>query len=72
MSRFFGLEINELRCSHCIGRNRKFYYMKCVPLKTMPSGKLKVLVFGDRDWGGEDQKVRYVEAHRVTERANKK
>lgn len=30
--------------------------MDCIPLKEMPDGRLKVLVFGDRYWKGHDDK----------------
>ena len=54
-----------LECRHCIGRNCKTYYMKCIPLKDMPDGRKKVLVFGNLYWGGEEKKIRYVDSSRV-------
>lgn len=58
---------HRLSCRHAVGRNGKNYYMDCIPLKEMPDGRLKVLVFGDRYWKGHDdkKKVRYVESYRV-------
>lgn len=60
---------HDLSCTHCC-RWEKHYKMPCHVLKTMPDGRLKVLVFGDRHWGGREHlsRVRYVEAHRVHER----
>lgn len=57
---------HELACSHCC-RWEKFYLMPCHVLKTMSDGRMKVLVFGQRNWKGRDHisRVRYVEAHRV-------
>lgn len=55
-----------LHCVHAIGRNRRHYRMYCNFLKTMPDGRVKVLVFGDRFNGHyELSRVRYVNAHRV-------
>jgi len=56
-----------LECVHAIGGNRYTYHMRCVPLKTMNDGRLKVLVFGDRYWKNRNsvKRVRYVPAHRV-------
>lgn len=56
-----------LECAHCIGRGRSRYSMRCVPLGTTKSGKLKVLVFGERNLKGKDhiKRTRYVEAYRV-------
>ena len=60
---------HKLLCRHVIGRNSISYHMKCIPLGKMADGRMKVLVFGDRYWKGRDeiQKVRYVDAHRVSE-----
>lgn len=57
---------HELACSHCC-RWEKFYMMPCHVLKEMPGGRLKVLVFGERNWKDREHisKVRYVDAHRV-------
>lgn len=57
-----------LECSHCIGKSRKEYTMKCLILKEMPDGKrLKLLVFGDMFWKDtlHIQKTRYVDKARV-------
>lgn len=56
-----------LRCRHCIGPNCKDYVMPCHVIKSMGDGRVKVRVFGDRNWKGHDEKsrIRYVAAHRV-------
>lgn len=56
-----------LKCSHCIGRSRRHYLMKCMVIKPTKSGLLKVLVFGERDWRGKEhiKKIRYVPEWRV-------
>lgn len=56
-----------LSCRHCLGKNITNYEMRCIPLKAMPDGRLKILVFGDLFWGGENKKIRYVSANRVME-----
>lgn len=60
---------HTLQCRHCIGRACKDYRMKCHIVKTLPDGRIKVLVFGDRNWNHSKDKsrVRYVEAWRVAE-----
>lgn len=57
---------HHLICYH-VCRWRKKYAMRCHVLKAMPDGRLKVLVFGDRNWKGREDKsrTRYVEAGRV-------
>lgn len=63
---------HDLLCSHAIGSNsRKSYLMRCHVLKTMPDGRRKVLVFGERNWKDRENvcRTRYVEADRVRERA---
>ena len=57
----------KLSCRHCIGRNCREYEMDCIVLKQMTEGKLKILVFGDRNWNGHDEKsrIRYVEGYKV-------
>ena len=54
-----------LECRHCLGRKITDYYMACIPLKKMPDGRLKVLVFGRLFWVNDDKKIRYVQANRV-------
>lgn len=58
-----------LECSHCLGGNRRNFTMRCQVLKTMPDGRLKILVFGRLYWKGteHEQRVRYVAADRVRE-----
>lgn len=55
-----------LECTHCIGTTCKDFAMRCNVVKTMPDGRLKLVVFGRLYWGGDDKKVRYVEAWRVS------
>jgi hypothetical protein len=60
---------HNLQCSHCIGNNRINYIMKCIPIgKITRSGKIRVLVFGDRYWSGRDHRrhVRYVDRYRLS------
>jgi len=60
----FGIKdcTHKLQCSHVIGKIRYNYDMDCIPLKTMPNGKIKILVFGNRYWKGYEnkKKIRYV------------
>lgn len=58
-----------LECSHCCGRSRKEYVMPCVVLKDMLDGRVKLLVFGNRDWMNTEhiKRVRYVHKRRVCE-----
>ena len=58
---------HKLECAHAIGLHRKIYYMDCIPLKTMPDGRIKVKVFGDRYWSGKEHlsRIRYVQSRRV-------
>lgn len=57
---------HELICQH-VCRWTKTYAMRCHVLKTMPDGRLKLKVFGDRNWKNRDHisRIRYVEADRV-------
>jgi len=59
---------DNLACRHCIGRNCNEYYMSCIILKVLPNARLKILVFGDRNWKGHEDKkqIRYVDAMRVS------
>lgn len=58
-----------LRCSHCIGATvRRNYLMACLILSSEnKNGKVKILVFGDRDWAGRDdrKRIRYVSENRL-------
>lgn len=58
----------KLSCRHAIGTHGKNYTMDCIPLKEMPDGRLKILVFGNRYWKGHDNKkqIRYVKSYRVS------
>lgn len=57
-----------LQCRHSFGRGNTYYKMRCHVLKTMPDGRLKVRVYGNRYWKDTDHivNVRYVESSRVT------
>lgn len=56
-----------LECRHCIGHNKREYYMRCHVLKDMGNDRLKVLVFGERNWKGREhiRHIRYVDRDRV-------
>ncbi|MBA7578576.1 hypothetical protein ES708_20441 [subsurface metagenome] len=54
---------HKLSCSHVFCRNSRVdYYMNCIILKEMPNDRLKILVFGERNRKGYDDKkqIRYV------------
>jgi len=57
---------HHLICRH-VCRWTKTYTMPCHVLKAMPDGRLKILVFGERNWKGREHisHIRYVEAGRV-------
>lgn len=56
-----------LQCSHAIGCRVKHFKMRCHILKSMPDGRLKVQVYGERFWKDKDHivNVRYVQPSRV-------
>lgn len=56
-----------LKCKHCIGKNCSNYYMDCIPLGIASNGKMKVIVFGERDWKNKEhiKKIRYVDPSKV-------
>jgi len=59
---------HKLRCSHVFCRNSRVYYcMDCIILKEMSNNRLKILVFGERNRKGHDDKkqIRYVDTFRV-------
>jgi len=58
---------HDLRCSHCIGKIRMPYTMKCLILKDMDHERVKLLVFGDRYWINTDhtKRVRYLPEWRI-------
>lgn len=62
-----------LLCRHAVGRNGKDYVMRCHVLKTMPDGRLKLRVYGERYWKDTEHKVsvRYVEPWRVIKAESK-
>lgn len=57
---------HQLICYH-VCRWTKKYAMRCHILKDMSDGRLKLLVFGERNWKDRDHisRIRYVEAGRV-------
>ncbi len=57
-----------LRCRHCVGHNHcREYTMPCNILGKTKSGKIKIEVFGERDWANREhiRKVRYVQSYRL-------
>lgn len=60
-----------LSCSHCISsKHRMDYFMKCIPISKTKSGKIKIIVFGERNWKGREhiKKIRYVDPFRLYKR----
>ena len=57
----------DLRCSHWTGKGYIYYTMPCIVLGKTKSGKIKVVVFGERFWKGRKnvKRIRYVEPERV-------
>lgn len=62
-----------LECKHCIGRSCSYYVMDCIPLGETKSGKVKILVFGERNWKGKEhiKNIRYVDAARLRAKQSK-
>ena len=58
---------HRLKCRHQICRNGFDYTMPCIVLGKTKSGKVKVVVFGDRYWKYKEhrKRVRYVWPHKV-------
>jgi hypothetical protein len=59
-----------LECSHCCnGKNQppKYYNMRCIILRPISQTRLKILVFGERNWKNKEhiKKIRYVDSSRV-------
>ena len=64
---------HSLSCSHVLCRSSRVdYSMDCIILKEMPDRRLKVLVFGERNKKGYDDKkrIRYVDKDRVRIKRN--
>ena len=62
---------HKLSCRHAVNSRSGYdYYMDCIILKEMPNDRLKILVFGERNWKGKDhiKKIRYVDNWRVREK----
>jgi len=57
-----------LQCRHCIGSDRcRVYYMKCILLDITKSGKIKIAVFGERNWKGREyiKRIRYANSSSI-------
>ena len=64
---------HKLSCSHVYCRNSRVNYrMDCIILKEMPNNRLKILVFGEHNRKGNDDKkrIRYVDKFRVKPNSN--
>ena len=63
-----------LQCRHQIGRNGHDYEMRCHVLGQTKSGKVKILVIGERDWKDKNdiKKIRYVDSFRLREKKETK
>jgi len=61
---------NYLECRHCIGPNCTDYIMACDVLKETKKGKMKIRVYGERNWKNKDHisRIRYVDKSRVKNR----
>lgn len=57
-----------LRCRHVIGSAEYTYSMPCDVIKEMPGMRLKIRVYGNRCWGGNRSRIRYVPRSRVRSR----
>ena len=69
---FFSFErknaTHRFKCRNAVGQNGYNYFMYCIPLgKTTKSGKIRCLVFGDRNWKDTDhiKRIRYVDKNRL-------
>ena len=55
-----------LRCKHAYNsRSSTRYLMYCDVLKSMPDGRLKICVYGERWIHTRGNRIRYISAHRV-------
>lgn len=56
-----------LACSHCIGPNCEEYVMRCNVLKEMEDGRVKLVVFGNRNWRNTEhiKRIRYAPKWRL-------
>lgn len=57
-----------IECRHCVNRKSCYdYLMYCIPLGKTKTGRMKVLVFGDRARNnkGHIKKIRYIDPRRV-------
>ena len=63
-----------LSCAHAITLNRMEYKMHCHVLKDMGDGRVKILVFGERNWKNKEHisQIRYVSKGRITMRRRHK
>ena len=70
LDRFVSAEATHyLVCSHCIGPNCKEYVMRCILIKEMPDERVKLVVFGERNWQNKEhiKRIRYVPKWRLSE-----
>jgi len=61
---------HTLRCRHACRFGGYDYNMDCIILEQIPNNKLRILVFGDRNWKKDKDKkrIRCVDANRVTQK----
>ena len=60
-----------LQCTHSFNKKSQMRYMMyCDVLKTMPDGRKKVRVYGERYHRSSGSRIRYVEAGRVVDVAD--
>ena len=75
MTEFDGLLTRDnathyLRCHQCQSRSRITYHMHCHVLKDMGDGRVKIRVFGNRNWNYDldTSRIRYVDKSRVSKK----
>lgn len=58
---------HKLKCRHAVGRNGSNYTMFCIVLRKTKSGRIKIVVFGDRFWRNREnrKRIRYVEKQQL-------
>lgn len=57
-----------IQCKHCIGKNCKYYQMRGTWISKTNSGKIKMVVFGERNWKGKEhiKNIRYFSEERLS------
>jgi len=65
---------HNLFCRHAVGTHGRDYCMDCIILGKTKNGKIKIVVFGERNWKGHDDKkrIRYVDNYRISEKKKRK